>query len=139
MRPIIAAMTTAKEIGQRIREARLKAELTQDDLARAVGIRMQSVYRYEKEGMDLRSTVAVRLAAALHVSVSWLLTGSSAAVPPPPEYVAFLDASPLGQSANAKEKWALQSIRFPPGMEPTKALYEKLLIDLRSEAKTDDE
>lgn len=73
-------MTEITSIGQRIREMRTKRGLSQYDLATAVGVRAQMVYRYEKALSRPSSDVLDKLAKALEVTPGWLLRGNEAAL-----------------------------------------------------------
>lgn len=62
-------------VGTRIRRARQAAGLTQDDLARKVGLRGQTVYRYES-GALLPGLVALEaIATVCAVTTDWLIRG----------------------------------------------------------------
>ena len=66
--------------GERIRQARDRLDLTQDQLAKACGVTRSSVSQWESGG--IRRIEAAKLNAAarcLGVSLDWLLSGSEAA------------------------------------------------------------
>jgi len=66
-----------EEIGRRLREARLRRVMTQDQLAEAAGVQPVTISRIEngKGGGMPRQTTMQRLAAALDVPVAWLVYG----------------------------------------------------------------
>jgi SOS-response transcriptional repressor LexA len=61
------------EFGNRIKQARKLAKLTQAQLARAVGISQGSLSEMENEGLS--STYTVQIAHACGVNANWLATG----------------------------------------------------------------
>lgn len=65
--------------GARLRSARLKAGLTQVDLAEAVGMSQSALA--ETETRALGSTLTVQLAKVLRVSPEWLATGDGSMEP----------------------------------------------------------
>ena len=62
------------KIGQRIREARKAAGMTQDQLAAKVGMRQNSISELEK-GDSAGTTNVAKFAQALRVNALWLETG----------------------------------------------------------------
>ena len=60
-------------VGAAIREARVKAEMTQDDLAEALGVTQACVSYWENARRDLGVTDLLRVAAAINVPVVDLL------------------------------------------------------------------
>ncbi len=67
---LIAVMTT----GERIKQARLAAHLTQKELAEKVGLKFSAIHKYET-GMvvNLKRETIAALAVALNVKPSWLM------------------------------------------------------------------
>jgi phage repressor protein C with HTH and peptisase S24 domain len=65
-------------VGERIKQARERAAMTQSDLARAVGVRPQSVQQWERGETDPRGKRMDAIAAALGVEKLWLLLGAEA-------------------------------------------------------------
>ncbi len=63
-------MTT---LGNRIQSARLAAGLTVDELASRIGKNRATIYRYEKDEIDMPLPLIVPLATALHVSPAYLM------------------------------------------------------------------
>lgn len=61
--------------GQRLREARMGAGLTVDDVATALGVKPMAVYRWEWGVSSFRMDDAVRVAGAYRVRVGWLVAG----------------------------------------------------------------
>ena len=66
-------------VGARIRAARLAASMTQADLAGAVGVTRSAVAQWETERAGQVRGNLSRIAAALGVSVGYLLQGGEAA------------------------------------------------------------
>lgn len=65
-----------RAVGERIRTVRLHRELTQEQLANAVGIDRRSIHRYETARRDPALSMLVRIADALNVPL-WLLVSDS--------------------------------------------------------------
>lgn len=63
------------DIGSRIKLAREAAALSQEALARAAGISLSTVSKYEQRQHGPSGTTAAALARVLGVSTDWLLTG----------------------------------------------------------------
>jgi transcriptional regulator with XRE-family HTH domain len=64
--------------GQRLKEARVAAGLSQAELGRAVDLTRSSITNIEAGRQGTGAEMIVRLATVLAVSVQWLLTGSTA-------------------------------------------------------------
>lgn len=64
-----------KAIGQRLRDARLKAELTQVEVARRIGKSKQIVSAWEAGRVEMPATTLGTLARIVSADVNWLLTG----------------------------------------------------------------
>ena len=126
-------MSNGTEIGHRVRVARNNAGITQSDLGHAVGVQGQTIWALENRGTDAKSSTIIGIARACAVSVEWLLTGGEPDLGP--AFINFLDVSPLGQSATPEELQILGAAHFPDDDQPPTELYEKWLIDLRSEWK----
>jgi transcriptional regulator with XRE-family HTH domain len=62
------------QIGQRIREARNRAKLTQRQLAAKIGVRYQQIQRYER-GEKLSVDRLLVIAEILDAKLDWLTTG----------------------------------------------------------------
>jgi transcriptional regulator with XRE-family HTH domain len=63
-------------IGQRIREARLAGDMSQDELGKKLGVSFQQVQKYEKGVNRLSLTRCEMIAKALNKPVSFFLQGS---------------------------------------------------------------
>ena len=60
--------------GERIKEARLKAGLTQQELAEKIGVKFSAVHKYESGlVVNLKRETIAALATALNVKPSWLM------------------------------------------------------------------
>lgn len=66
------------KVGERIKQARERASMTQSELARAVGVRPQSVQQWERGETDPRGKRMDAIAGALGVDKLWLLLGAEA-------------------------------------------------------------
>nr|WP_319572369.1 helix-turn-helix transcriptional regulator [uncultured Draconibacterium sp.] len=65
------------DIGSKIREAREAKGLTQQELAKEVGISHPQIVRYETKGVQPPADVLGRIADTLDVSVDFLVNGNS--------------------------------------------------------------
>ena len=70
---IVRESSTRVDVGQRIREWRLRRELSQAEVARLAGITQASLSNYENGKRDLPLTTLLGVARALNVSVGDLL------------------------------------------------------------------
>lgn len=88
------------DIGRRLKEARERAGYeTQAELADAIGVRPQSIYRIETAGFHPGRATTEKLAKALKVTEAWLLYGLSTrpqAEPETPESVEEYLSSEFG-------------------------------------------
>lgn len=64
---------TRVEVGQRVREWRLRREMSQADVARLTGITQASLSNYENGKRDMPLSTLLGVAAALNVSLGDLL------------------------------------------------------------------
>ena len=62
-------------IGKRIREMRLAAEMSQEQLAEALCTKKCTISAYETDKIDIKSSILKELATVLHCSASYLLEG----------------------------------------------------------------
>lgn len=63
----------SKEIGEKIKEARKKNNLTQTGLAKKIGKTLSSIQKYEKGDIDISFNVLNKIAHVLNVDLSYLL------------------------------------------------------------------
>lgn len=70
---IVSKSLTRSSVGQRIREWRLRRELSQAEVARLAGITQASLSNYEHGKRDLPLSTLLGVARALNVSVGDLL------------------------------------------------------------------
>lgn len=76
---MLARMT----LGDRIRDARTRAELSQEQLAERAGVYQTTLSRWERGGGENASARALQaIAEATGVSLAWLLDGDDSALPP---------------------------------------------------------
>jgi transcriptional regulator with XRE-family HTH domain len=73
------AMGTELHFGDRLKQARERAGLSQAALAKAVGVSRRQVLNWEAGDKDPRAGALAKLADALATSVDWLLTGEGRA------------------------------------------------------------
>lgn len=62
-------------VGQRLRWARERAGLTQNDLFKSSGVSVTAIHRIEQDESKPRPTTARKLAKELGVRVQWLTVG----------------------------------------------------------------
>lgn len=67
--------------GYKIAEARIAKGWSQQELADKLGTTQQTIQRYESGARDIKSSVLVKLSAALGVTISYLLGMENAAIP----------------------------------------------------------
>lgn len=63
--------------GQRIKEARKRAGMTQSELAQKLNIPFQSVSQWERDLRNPKIETLLRISAALKVDVNWLMNGQT--------------------------------------------------------------
>ena len=68
-------------IGQRLKEARLAANMTQEDLAAAVGVTKGAIGNYETEVSSPKEPILIRLMEILRVDANFLYQDYMQAVP----------------------------------------------------------
>jgi len=71
----------AATFGDRLALARESQNLTQEQLARRIGLRLQTVQNWEADRSEPRSNRLQLLAGMLNVSMVWLLTGAGEGAP----------------------------------------------------------
>ncbi|WP_375549426.1 helix-turn-helix transcriptional regulator [Oceanicaulis alexandrii] len=62
-----------KSLGRQIRRARRDADLTQDSLAKRIGVRRAQIGRMEKGAVDMPASKLVALALALHKPLNYFM------------------------------------------------------------------
>ena len=67
-----------KQIGKRIRELRERGDMTQGDMAAALGVSMAAYCRYEDLGVDIPVAVLYQLSVMFNMDMTELLTGRPA-------------------------------------------------------------
>lgn len=68
---------TDRQIGARIRAARLKAQWSQTELGHLLNVTFQQIQKYENGGNRVSGHRIQQVAEALKVSVEWLVTGEA--------------------------------------------------------------
>lgn len=72
--------------GDRIKEARIRAGMTQKELAEKIGVKFSAIHKYEAGiVVNLKRETIALLASALNVSPSWLMCLDDPATKPAPE------------------------------------------------------
>lgn len=71
--------------GDRLADAREAAGLSQRALATRLGVRLETLQRWEDDAADPRANRLQMLAGMLGVSLMWLLTGAGEGLDGPPE------------------------------------------------------
>ncbi len=66
-----------KDLGARIRDERVKFKLTQEKLAEIVGLSPIYIGQVERGERKMSLDTLVKIAGCLHVSIDYLITGSS--------------------------------------------------------------
>ena len=127
-----------EQIGQRLRIARERLGLTQNEVARRTDIRENSIGRFERGDMVPKTVSVLSLCEALLITPQWLLTGeevgSDRALPPPQglsEYLASGEAASLTldeRAALTEMGHAIQRAK----LVPTPYTYAALAGVLRS-------
>jgi ribonucleoside-diphosphate reductase alpha chain len=85
----VLSVSEADASGERLKAARKKANLTQEDLAKSLKVNQATISKLEKNGLEGYSRIK-ELGSVLDVSASWLLFGDSQSV----EVVSKTDAEP---------------------------------------------
>ncbi len=63
-----------RTLGMRLKEARMNADYSQEEVAEAIGIHAVTVSKYERDAQDPNTKALAALAKFLNVSVDWLIT-----------------------------------------------------------------
>ena len=73
----------AATFGDRLSVAREHAGMDQAQLARRIGVKLQTLQNWESDRAEPRANRLQMLAGLLNVSIVWLMTGSGAGAPVP--------------------------------------------------------
>ncbi|KXG73825.1 helix-turn-helix domain-containing protein [Thermotalea metallivorans] len=73
-RHIMASEGTSQIVGERIKQARLYREMTQEDLADLLGIKKQTISKYEKGDITISTDIIFKLRNALKFPVKFFYT-----------------------------------------------------------------
>lgn len=76
-------------LGERLKQLRKEAGLTQEELAKKVGLKKQNISRYENSHVEPNIRTAKRIADALGVSIEEMAVGVSLPSPSAPAPVAL--------------------------------------------------
>jgi transcriptional regulator with XRE-family HTH domain len=99
--------------GEKLRAQRLMTKVSQDDLAKALGLTFQQIQKYEKGANRMSAATMVRIAAVLEVDVQY-----------------FFDQLPTGVKKN-------KEIKTPVSVEMSLAAHGPRLIDAFLNLKSD--
>lgn len=133
--------------GRRLREARERAGISQEELGAAAGVRLGSIYRYEAGRQEPKRGTIAAIARALDCDIRWLMTGELAAhvdvdeAPIPPNLARFL-ATPFGGTATPEQREALLAIRHYTGdasVAQWRSLFAQILSMQDDQPKVDDQ
>src|SRR5258705_12126912 len=72
---VVVSRASMVEIGKRLREARVNAKITQQEIARLLDVSKQLVSHWEKARSEITVPTVIRVAKILGVGVEWLLVG----------------------------------------------------------------
>lgn len=99
---------TPAELGKRLRDARLRALLSQDDVGGRLGVARGTVARWERGSRDISFTTLQALAAALGTTVGELVGAGGPATSPPPAPPAW--AGPAWDRLHPLERQSIEQI-----------------------------
>ena len=71
----VVSRASMVDIGKRLREARVNAKITQQEIARLLDVSKQLVSHWEKARSEITVPTVIRVAKILGVGVEWLLVG----------------------------------------------------------------
>lgn len=100
--------------GRRLREARLRKGISQEELAKQARVTMTTIQRVETQGDNASRKTTTALSKVLGVTPAWLEHGSEATPDKhlTPAAVSDYLASPLGIDASAEVKRLLKAFNF---------------------------
>lgn len=101
------------QIEDRIRRARLRAKLSQQDLATRIGVQRSAVAQWEKKGGNLPSmNHLIEIALATGVTLEWLGTGRGPVKPDEDSWTPAVQS--LDYAQDETEYQCLQNLRRLP-------------------------
>lgn len=122
--------------GERLKQARERMGMSQEALGAAAGVRLGTIWRYEKDSQEPKLGTIRDLANALECEVGWLVGGDDDDLDN--EYSAlnaFLETR-LGATATPDERASLRSFRAFTGV-PTVDTYHSMLLAIRGTVEAD--
>lgn len=97
-------MITPQETGNRIQQTRKNAGLTQDALAKMVGVAESTISRYEKGTIgNLKRPVIASIARSLQVSPNWLLGYGEESLTSPENFPFAVELNSFTKDINGKQ------------------------------------
>jgi transcriptional regulator with XRE-family HTH domain len=131
-----------KDLGRRVREARIRKNMAQDDLAAAVGVRGLAISRLELGKVaDPKTSTLSAIAETLEVPLDWLLNGERESRIEPMDDVELPVAEralrAMGQDAATTQRLRerLARVQFSTGarLSTIVSWLEDALVELRAE------
>ena len=112
-------------MGERLRQAREEAGLdNKSAVAREVGVRPETMGRYEAGTLEPSAHIVANLAELYGVTTDWLIRGVESA----PEAFREWADSPRGKAASPAARAWVASVRVPEGVTPDAAFYDALAL-----------
>jgi transcriptional regulator with XRE-family HTH domain len=129
--PPLDTSRSGSTIGQRIAAAREARGWTKAELARKIGKSWRLLHKWENDEQPPARESLLLLAQVLGVTIEELLGVAEGQEPPFAAWREFL-LTPQGGDITAGERRMLQSLAWPPGLEPTVTGYVMTLAAIRS-------
>ncbi len=102
------------KIGDRIRNLRIEQGLTQEEVGNCIGVNKATVMRYENGEIDIKRTVAIKLAGALHTTPAYIMGWDNRKNTDIDEYIAFGERLQMLRNAKGlSQKSLAQELGMP--------------------------
>lgn len=123
---------TGTTLGERLREAREAAGLSQDDAGAKIGRNGQTLWRWEHDRNEPSASDVSALASVYGVAPNVLLAWKPKTLSNlHPELRRFL-AGPEGSKVTSEERLALMAMPLAPDVEPTYSMYHFFLLSIQA-------
>lgn len=100
-------------IGQRLKEARIARKMTQEDLAKAVGVTKGAIGNYETEVSSPKEQILIKLMKILHIDANYLYQDYVTSTDPDQERLEALHQNPrLGMLFDRSRKMSSEDVDF---------------------------
>jgi transcriptional regulator with XRE-family HTH domain len=123
---------TGKTLGERLREAREAAGLTQDDAGAKIGRNGQTLWRWEHGRNEPNASDVAQLANVYgvppHVLLDWRPKTLATMHPELRRFLASDQDPPIAPD----ERMALMTMPLPEGVEPTYRMFDFFLLSIRA-------